>query len=87
MIGYGNLQGVVSSNIYRGEDAPEFYPGHGVVLAYLVLFQLLASVVQYLGLRKENSMRRRGERDAWLELDKETIEVMGDRRPDFMYTL
>lgn len=87
MIGYGNLQGVVSSNIYRGEDAPEFYPGHGVVLAYLVLFQLLASIVQYLGLRKENSMRRRGERDAWLELDKETIEVMGDRRPDFMYTL
>ncbi|RAL14135.1 uncharacterized protein BO97DRAFT_442027 [Aspergillus homomorphus CBS 101889] len=67
MIGWGNLNGIVSSNIYRTEDAPRFYPGHGVVLAYLVLFLLGGSVTQYLLLRKENARRRRGERDHRVE--------------------
>jgi hypothetical protein len=87
VIGYGNIQGVVSSNIYRGSDAPNFYPGHGTVIAYLVLFQLCGSIVQYLLLRRENSKRLRGERDAWLEFSPEKIEIRGDRRPDFLYTL
>ncbi|KAL4889974.1 putative MFS transporter [Aspergillus ambiguus] len=88
VIGWGNLNGIVSSNIYRGEDAPTFYPGHGTVLAYLVLFLFGGSVVQYLLLRRENSKRRRGERDHWVEgLDAQAIRMLGDKRPDFIYTL
>jgi hypothetical protein len=78
---------VVASNIYRGSDAPNFYPGHGTVIAYLVLFQLCGSIAQYLLLRRENSKRIRGERDAWLDFSPEKIEIRGDRRPDFLYTL
>lgn len=63
IIGWGNLNGIVSSNIYREKDAPRFYPGHGVVLAYLVLFLFGGSIVQYILLRRENSKRRRGARD------------------------
>ncbi|KAE8151627.1 putative MFS transporter [Aspergillus avenaceus] len=88
VIGWGNLNGIVSSNIYRGEDAPEFYPGHGVVLAYLVLFLFGGSVVQYIGLRIENAKRRRGERDHWVQgLDQDQLKLLGDNRPDFIYTL
>ncbi|KAL1959520.1 hypothetical protein VTO42DRAFT_1965 [Malbranchea cinnamomea] len=87
VIGYGNIQGVVSSNIYRGKDAPNFYPGHGTVIAYLVLFQLGGSIVQYIFLRRENGKRTRGERNAWLDFDEETIDIRGDKRPDFLYTL
>lgn len=88
VIGWGNLNGVVSSNIYRGADAPRFFPGHGTVLAYLVLFEFGGSLVQYLLLRRENRKRLRGERDAWIEgLDRRQIEMLGDKRPDFIYTL
>lgn len=88
MIGWGNLNGIVSSNIYRSEDAPRFYPGHGVVLGYLVMFLFGGSVTQYLLLRKENRRRLRGERDHRLEgLGTEEVEVLGDKRPDFIYTL
>ncbi|PYH42884.1 MFS general substrate transporter [Aspergillus saccharolyticus JOP 1030-1] len=87
MIGWGNLNGIVSSNIYRTEDAPRFYPGHGVVLGYLVVFLLGGSVVQYLLLRRENRRRVRGERDYRLEgLGAEEVEELGDQRPGFLYT-
>ncbi|KAF7596259.1 hypothetical protein BBP40_002403 [Aspergillus hancockii] len=88
VIGWGNLNGIVSSNIYRGDDAPKFYPGHGTVLAYLVLFLFGGSVVQYILLRRENTKRRRGDRDHWVHgLDQRQIERLGDKRPDFIYTL
>lgn len=88
IIGWGNLNGIVSSNIYREDDKPRYYPGHGVVLGYLVLFLFGGSVVQYLLLRRENGKRRRGERDAWVEgLDQSQIDLLGDKRPDFIYTL
>jgi hypothetical protein len=88
IIGWGNLNGIVSSNIYRDDDKPRYYPGHGVVLCYLVLFLFGGSVVQYILLRRENSKRRRGERDHWIEgMDQGQIELLGDNRPDFIYTL
>ncbi|KAJ5167618.1 uncharacterized protein N7482_003212 [Penicillium canariense] len=88
IIGWGNLNGIVSSNIYRANDKPRYYPGHGVVLAYLVLFLFGGSVVQYVLLRRENRKRRRGDRDQWIAgLDPGQIELLGDKRPDFIYTL
>lgn len=88
IIGWGNLNGIVSSNIYRDQDAPRFYPGHSVVLAYLVLFLFGGSIVQYFLLRRENSKRVRGDRDQRIEgLDQNQIELLGDERPDFIYTL
>lgn len=88
MIGWGNLNGIVSSNIYRGEDKPKFYPGHGTVLAYLVLFLFGGSIVQYILLRRENAKRRRGERNHWIQgLSQYEIALLGDKRPDFIYTL
>ncbi|KAL4916059.1 major facilitator superfamily domain-containing protein [Aspergillus aurantiobrunneus] len=88
VIGWGNLNGIVSSNIYRGPDAPEYYPGHGTVLAYLVLFQFGGSLLQYILLQRENAKRRRGQRDHWVEgLDQNEIRLLGDKKPDFIYTL
>jgi hypothetical protein len=78
----------VASNIYRSTDAPRFRPGHGTVLGYLSLFLLGGSVMQHLMLRRENSKRRRGERDYWSEgKTRDEIDRLGDKRPDFLYTL
>ena len=88
MAGCGNLQGIVSSNSYRTHDKPRFYPGHGTVLTYLVLFLFGGSLLQYILLRVENRKRIRGERDNWIDgLDESAIDKLGDRRPDFLYTL
>lgn len=88
VIGWGNLNGVVSSNIYRNKDSPNYYPGHGTVLAYLTIFLFGGSVVTHFLLRRENKKRINGERDHWTH-DKtpEQMEVIGDKRPDFLYTI
>ncbi|KAF2644252.1 MFS general substrate transporter [Massarina eburnea CBS 473.64] len=88
VIGWGNLNGVVSSNIYRAVDKPRYFTGHGVVLAYLVLWLLGGSIVTRIVLARENRKRRSGERDGWVEgLDRKEIEALGDKRPDFLYVL
>ena len=77
---WGNINGMVSSNIYRKEDSPRFYLGHSVVLAYLVLFLFGGSVITTLYLRHENRLRRTGRRDQWLQRSKKEIDVAGDER-------
>jgi hypothetical protein len=88
VIGWGNINGVVSSNIYRQKDKPRFFLGHGVVLAYLTLFLLGGSIVTRFMLVAENKKRRDGKRDGWVEgkSEQEVVE-MGDRKPDFLYML
>ena len=81
VIGWGNLNGIVSSNIYRTKDAPRYLPGHGVVLGYLVCFLFGGSLVQHLLLRRENAKRRAGLRDSWIDgKNEDEIEMLGDRR-------
>ncbi|CAN9370606.1 unnamed protein product [Alternaria alternata] len=88
VIGWGNINGVVSSNIYRSRDKPRYFLGHGVVLAYLTLWLLGGSIVTRFLLAWENKKRRQGARDVWIEGKSEKeIEEMGDKRPDFLYTL
>jgi len=85
VIGWGNLNGVVSSNIYFSN--PRYREGHAVVLGYLTVFLFGGSVLMTLLLRRENSKRRRGERDQWVQgLGEKEVEQLGDMRPDFFYT-
>ncbi|OQE41452.1 hypothetical protein PENCOP_c005G01899 [Penicillium coprophilum] len=88
VIGWGNVNGIVASNIYRKQDKPHYYPGHAVVLGYLTLFQFGGSLILYFLLRRENDKRRRGERDyVIVGMDQSQIDMLGDKRPDFIYTL
>jgi nitrate/nitrite transporter NarK len=86
VIGWGNLNGVVSSNIYF--KSPKFTVGHAVVMAYMILFLLGGSITLELLLRRENALRKAGKRDHWVEgLSRKEVEALGDQRPDFLYTL
>ncbi|OSX67374.1 hypothetical protein POSPLADRAFT_1130525 [Postia placenta MAD-698-R-SB12] len=61
-IGWGNINGAVSSNIYRAVDKPWYRMGHGVVLAYIAI-GWLSSLAFYFFLKRENARRDAGERD------------------------
>jgi MFS family permease len=88
VIGWGNLNGVVSSNIYRAADKPRYLPGHGAVLGYLTVFLVGGSLVTHLLLRAENKKRLNGQRNHWVEgKSEEEIAKLGDKRPDFIYTI
>lgn len=86
VIGWGNLNGVVSSNVYF--NGPRFSEGHGIIMGYLAVFLFGGSVLMSFLLRRENNKRRRGERDHWVEgLSDKEVEKLGDQRPDFVYTV
>ena len=88
VIGWGNLNGIVSSNIYLPQDSPNYRPGHGVVLAYLAVFLLGGSLFTHFMLVAENNKRKAGGRDSWIEGKSESeIDLLGDKRPDFLYTV
>ncbi|KAF8075132.1 MFS general substrate transporter [Lyophyllum atratum] len=62
VIGFGNLNGAVSSNVYRAADKPWYTLGHGLVLMYIGL-GITSSVLMLFLLKRENARRDRGERD------------------------
>lgn len=80
-MGLSNLQGVVISNVFRGQDAPRFIPAFSVGIGYIVLAGIFGSVLHHLLLRRENAKRRSGARDHLLDgkTDAE-IKLMGDIR-------
>lgn len=85
VIGWGNLNGIVSSNIYF---SPPFYmEGHAIVLAFLVVFLFGGSGLMMVLLRLENKRRAKGKRNYWIEGKSEKeVRERGDLRPDFIYT-
>jgi len=88
VIGWGNLNGVMSSNVYLDRDKPKYIRGHAVVFGYLTLFLFFGSIIQTVLLRIENKKRLSGKRDHWIEgKTKEEIEMLGDQRPDFIYVI
>ncbi|KAJ3550419.1 hypothetical protein NM688_g5080 [Phlebia brevispora] len=76
VISFGNINGAVSSNVYRGQDKPWYRLGHGIILMYIVIALISAVVYRYL-LKRENDLRQRGARD-------EVIEGVNDDREDLM---
>lgn len=86
VIGWGNLNGVVSSNIYFNN--PRYFEGHGTIVGYMFFCIIGGSVLFWFLLRNENKKRANGERDYRVEGKTEReIHKMGDQRPDFYYTL
>jgi len=86
MIGWGNLNGIVSSNMWP--DAPRFISGHATSIAYLVICLFGGSVLFHVLLSRENAARRAGERDHLVKGKSDSeVDLLGDRRPDFLYML
>lgn len=91
VIGWGNLNGIMSSNVYRQEDQPWYRLGHSIVLGYVVICLVGGSIVFYTLLRIANKRRDEGgealKKDVLNGLTEEEEEELADFHPDFRYTL
>ncbi|TAQ90331.1 hypothetical protein B7494_g1359 [Chlorociboria aeruginascens] len=86
VIGWGNINGIVSSNIFFA--APEYTVGHATIMAYMIVFLFGGSILYTILLRRENAARLARKRDHWVEgKNEEETEKLGDKRPDFLYTI
>ncbi len=86
VIGWGNLNGIVSSNIYY--KAPKYTTGHATVMAYMIACLFGGSVAMHLLLKRENAARLAGKKDHLTAgMSEKEAEKLGDNRPDFLYTV
>ncbi|OIW32769.1 MFS general substrate transporter [Coniochaeta ligniaria NRRL 30616] len=86
VIGWGNLNGIVSSNVWF--SGPRFFEGHATVIAYLAICIFGGSLLMQILLSRENKARKAGKRDHLIEgKSASEIDLLGDKRPDFLYTL
>ncbi|KAL5520958.1 hypothetical protein ACEPAF_2961 [Sanghuangporus sanghuang] len=87
-IGIGNFSGAIASNIYRTRDAPRYILGHGLVLMFIGIGFVCTplAIATYLRInsrRRENIELAGGK----VDLSVEEMHELGDRAPDFKYTL
>jgi len=86
VIGWGNINRIVSTSIYF--EKPKYIVGHAVVMAYMIVFPLSGSVLLRTLLARENDARKAGKRHHWAEsMTYKERELLGEKRPDFIYTL
>ncbi|XP_006457726.1 hypothetical protein AGABI2DRAFT_182882 [Agaricus bisporus var. bisporus H97] len=90
-IGIGNFSGVFASNIYRSQDSPRFIIGHAVELMFVGI-GFICVPIAVITYRRINKKRDEFQRLALENGEKEKytpqqLREMGDRAPDFRYTL
>jgi dipeptide/tripeptide permease len=82
-VGFGNLGGVVASNVFLQSEMPTYRTGYGVSLGLLWICGAACTGLFFL-VKWENAKRDRGERDARLqEVDADNL---GDDHPMFRLT-
>ena len=83
-IGFGNLGGIVGSNVFITKEAPRYRTGYRVGLSLLLFSGLMASIF-FAGLVWENRRRAEGALDHLLHLPEEELDNMGDDHPRFRF--
>lgn len=84
-LGFGNLSGIIASNIYITKQAPTFKLGFGLGLG-LVWLCVISATVQLFYLMRENKLRNEGKRDDRFSLPEEELKNLGDDHPSFRFT-
>jgi sugar phosphate permease len=83
----GNASGVLAPYLYPTSQGPRFIKGHAVTLA-LVAFAIILLGCMSFYFKAANGERARGEDDGkYAGLAKEELDELGDRNPQFIYTI
>ena len=82
-VGFGNIGGIVASNVFFKTEAPKYPTGYGVSLGMLWICGAACTALFFL-VKIENKKRDRGERD-W-RLEEPDADNLGDDHPHFRLT-
>ena len=82
----GQVGGIISSVIYPKKDGPMYVPGISTCVAFNTVGIILAAGMS-IGCWWQNKQRDLGKRDHLRELPPDELAKLGDRHPDFRYTL
>ncbi|KAF3004938.1 hypothetical protein E8E13_007385 [Curvularia kusanoi] len=82
-VGFGNLGGIVASNVFFKKEAPKYPTGYGISLGMLWICGAACTALLFL-VKIENKKRDRGERD-W-RLEEPDADNLGDDHPHFRFT-
>ncbi|SPO02522.1 related to nicotinamide mononucleotide permease [Cephalotrichum gorgonifer] len=82
----GQLGGIISAVVYPSKDSPQYVPGISTCIAFQAV-GILAAVNMWFWANRENKLREAGKRDHLRELPEEEFAKLGDKHPDFRYTL
>lgn len=82
-VGFGNLGGIVASNVFFDAEAPLYWTGYAVSLGMLWLCAGACTAL-YFGVKMENKKRDRGEMES--RLQEADVHNMGDDHPSWRFT-
>ena len=85
VVGWSQLNGIISSNVFPSKDKPRFLVGHSVSLAYVMVFLFGGSLLNMYLLRRENLKRLSNPDNLngqnWADgKTAEEVMMMGDER-------
>ncbi|KZT63332.1 MFS general substrate transporter [Daedalea quercina L-15889] len=88
-IGFGNFSGAIASNIYLSRDEPRYIMGHALELMFvgIGLICLPLTVLLYKRVNAKRDALQREMVEKGINYSDGELRRMGDRAPDFRYTL
>lgn len=85
-ISCGQLGGIISAVVFPEKDSPQYVPGISTCIAFQVV-GVATAIAMMLACRWENRQRDLGKRDHRRDLPEDEVKMLGERHPDFRYTL
>jgi sugar phosphate permease len=82
-VGFGNIGGIVASNVFLESESPKYPTGYGTSLGMLWICGIACTALFFLA-KWENKKRDRGERD--YRLEEPDADNLGDDHPEFRLT-
>lgn len=82
----GQFGGIISALVFPSKDEPQYLPGIMTCIAFQVV-GIIAAINLWACCAWENKHRDAGKRDYLRELSQEEQHKLGEKHPDFRYTL
>lgn len=82
----GQIGGIISALAFPKKDGPQYVPGISINIGFLTA-GLIGALSLWVFLGYENKQREAGKRDHLRELSQEEQDNLGEKHPDFRYTL
>lgn len=82
----GQFGGIISAIAFPSKDGPRYLPGIIICIAFQAV-GVVAAINMWVFCSYENRQRAAGKRDHLRELSQEEQDQLGEKHPDFRYTL